>query len=196
MPTDEAFRELLTRARQGDEQALADLVRRYEGRVRLTARVLLGPALRPHLDSVDLTQSVHRTLLVGLRDEKFDFDTPEQLLALLLTVVRRKVARHWRKAQRQQRLDSQSGEIDAVQLLASLAQPQENPAASAQLEDSLRHVLDQMTSLDRRVIELRLLGHSTVEVAEQLGQDARVLRARLSRLRQKLREQGVLGERL
>ena len=194
MPTDEAFRELLTRARQGDEQALADLVRRYEGRVRLTARVLLGPALRPHLDSVDLTQSVHRTLLVGLRDEKFDFDTPEQLLALLLTVVRRKVARHWRKAQRQQRLDSQSGEIDAVQLLASLAQPQENPAASAQLEDSLRHVLDQMTSLDRRVIELRLLGHSTVEVAEQLGQDARVLRARLSRLRQKLREQGVLGE--
>ena len=86
------------------------------------------------------------------------------------------------------------GSGPVVQLLAALAQPQENPAASAQLEDSLRHVLDQMTSLDRRVIELRLLGHSTVEVAEQLGQDARVLRARLSRLRQKLREQGVLGE--
>src|SRR3954463_712959 len=98
------FEALLALARAGDRSALEQLARQYEPKVRLVARVLLGPALRPYLDSVDLVQSVHRSLLLGLRDDKFALANPEQLLALALTIVRRKVARQWRQNQRQRRL--------------------------------------------------------------------------------------------
>src|ERR1051326_9256484 len=98
------FAALLARARGGDRAALEQLTTEYEPKLRLVARVLLGPALRPYLDSVDLVQSVHRSLMLGLRDEKFTPEGPENLLALALTLVRGKVARHWRRLQRQQRL--------------------------------------------------------------------------------------------
>src|SRR5262245_25926969 len=88
---------LLARARSGDGAARDELARPYEPKLRLVARVLLGPALRPYLDSVDLVQSVHKSLLVGLRDQKFAFNSPDDLLALAVTMVRRKVARQWRR---------------------------------------------------------------------------------------------------
>src|SRR5207302_3303979 len=100
------FASVLARARGGDRAALGQLAREYEPKLRLVARVLLGPALRPYLDSVDLVQSVHRSLLLGLRDQKFDISSPENLLGLALTMVRRKVARHWRHLQRQRRLET------------------------------------------------------------------------------------------
>src|SRR5437867_9177692 len=104
------FAALLARARGGDRQALEQLAQQYEFKVRLVARYLLGPALRPYLDSMDLVQSVHRSLLLGLRQDKFDISTPENLMALALTLVRRKAARQWRHLRRQRRLDSGSAE--------------------------------------------------------------------------------------
>src|SRR5689334_16793890 len=89
--TADDFAALLARARRGDREALEQLARQYEPKLRLVARVLLGPALRPYLDSLDLVQSVHKSLLVGLRQDKFAINTPENLLALALTLVRRKV---------------------------------------------------------------------------------------------------------
>src|SRR5262245_56113014 len=65
------FADLLGRARQGDKDALTELTRRYEPEVRIVARVLLGPALQPHLDSLDLVQSVHRTLMLGIREDRY-----------------------------------------------------------------------------------------------------------------------------
>ncbi|MGE3809857.1 MAG: ECF-type sigma factor, partial [Gemmataceae bacterium] len=100
--TPDELENLLARVRAGDTAALGELVQQYEPRVRLAARMLLGPALRAHLDSIDITQSVHRTLLLGMRQEQFSFQTPQQLMALILTIVRRKEARQWRRLQRQQ----------------------------------------------------------------------------------------------
>src|SRR5215207_8494949 len=100
---DEAFDDLLARARLGDSAAMSALAKRYEPEVLAVARVRLGPALRPYLDTFDLVQSVHRSLIVGLRNNKFAFSGPEQLVALAVTIVRRKAARQWQRAQRQVR---------------------------------------------------------------------------------------------
>jgi RNA polymerase sigma factor (sigma-70 family) len=181
------FQRLIARVRQGEDTAMAELVAQYEPRVRAAARVLLGPALRPHLDSLDLAQSVHRTLFLGLRQDKFELSDPQQLVALLLTVVRRKVAHEWRRAQRQQRL-SQADQLPAD----DAGEPTAEEAAV--VNEAIARVLDSLEGVDRRMIELRLAGLRTSEVARQLGLDARVLRARLSRLRQRLRDEGVLSE--
>src|SRR5262245_54674242 len=100
--TSSEFVALLEKARQGDRDCLTELARKYEPEVRIVARVLLGPALRPYVDSLDLVQSVHRSLLLGLRDAKFQIVSPEQLVGLAVTMVRRKVARKWRQNRRQE----------------------------------------------------------------------------------------------
>src|SRR5262249_50078372 len=150
--------------------ALLDLAQQYEFKVRLVARYLLGPALRPYLDSMDLVQSVHRSLLLGLRQDKFDISTPEKLMALALTLVRRKAARQWRRLQRQRRLESASSEKSNLpQLLTSLSCPQPDPAGTAQFHDQVEHLCRNLDEAERRLLELRLQGHNAAEIAAQLG---------------------------
>jgi RNA polymerase sigma-70 factor (ECF subfamily) len=193
-PTDD-FVELLARARRQDAAAMAELVRRYESKIRLVARVLLGPALRPYFDSLDLVQSVHRSLMLGMRHDKYNLTSPEQLLALTTTLLRRKVARKWRHMRRQQRLEPGSAETGNVPaLLTSLCSSAEDPALAAQFQDGVRHLWDNLNASEQRLIELRLQGYSTGEIAADLGLTGVALRVRMTRLRQRLRDSGVLDD--
>jgi RNA polymerase sigma-70 factor (ECF subfamily) len=189
------FADLLNQARQGDRAAWERLAQQYEPKIRLVARVLLGPALRPYLDSVDLVQSVHRSLMVGLRTEKFDISSPDKLMALAVTLVRRKVARHWRHLQRQQRLNQgpqDSGNLP--HLLSSLSSPRSDPAQAVQLNDSIQHLCNTLEDSERRMLDLRLQGYTPAEIAANLGIHPIALRVRMSRLRQRLQAEGVLTE--
>jgi RNA polymerase sigma-70 factor (ECF subfamily) len=192
---DDRFAQLLARVRAGDEQAVGELVAQFEGIVRRRARRLLGPALRVHLDSVDVAQSVNRTLLIGLRRAAFAVSTPDELTRLALTLVRRNVARHWRKRKREAECrHPNNSAISAV--TQTTAQTGATIAASdpLQLEELAGHVLDHLQGLDRQLVELRLQGYTTAEAARKLGVSAGLLRSRLSRLRKRLWEQGLSPE--
>src|SRR5262245_16759007 len=192
---DDEFAALLTRARQGDQAALADIARRYEPQLRLVAHVLLGPALRPYLDTLDLVQSVHKSLLLGLRHDKFDVSTPENLVALALTMVRRKAARHWRHLQRQQRLEGRpSPDRDAAHPLTTLPSPEPDPTLRAEQNDLLAYAYRYLDQWEQHIVGLRLQGYSQVEIARQLGVDPDVFRSYWSRASQRLRASGVLKE--
>jgi RNA polymerase sigma factor (sigma-70 family) len=184
----EEFAALLARARQGDRDALGELVRQYEPELRVAVRVHLGPALRPYLDSMDVVQSVHHSLMRGIKQNKFDFATIKELLALAGTLVRRKIARHWGRMRRQQRGD---GSCDVEQLLFDLTSTEEDPALAAQHRDQISHVCRHLDATDRRLIELKLLLFSTAQAARIMGVREDSLRVRLQRLRQKLREHGI-----
>src|SRR5262245_46280357 len=162
----------MARAAAGDVAAQDELVRQYEPKVRLVARVLLGPALRPYLESADLTQSVHKSIIVGLTEKKFDIADPDQLIGLALTVLRRKAAKHWRHLQRQQRLSgdkSARSTDDIANVLTSLSSGGEDPAEQAQFRDQLRHICDELDETERRVIDLRLEGYMLSEIADLIG---------------------------
>ena len=197
MPAEIDFQELLDRARAGNAEAMAQIARHYEDEVRIVARVRLGKILQAHLDSVDLVQSVHKSLMIGLRNDRFDISTPEKLIALAITIVRRKVARHWRKLKRQQRLSGEgsTGE-NLADLLLNLSQHDGNPAAEASLRDITAHALNGLSEDELSFVQYKLDGYSTAEIARHLGLDADVLRVRLSRLRKRLREQGILNDLL
>ena len=191
----EDFAALLARARHQDQDALAALVQSYESKVRLVARVLLGPALRPYLDSVDLVQSVHRSLMLGLRQDKFDISSPEKLMALALTLVRRKAARKWRHLKRQQRLNGPPGDSSNLSdLLLSLHSTEADPARTAQFNDAVTHLCDNLDATEQRMMQLHVEGQSTSEIAAELGINPIALRVRLTRLRQRLRTGGVFSD--
>jgi len=188
----DALTSLETRVRLGDEEALAELLRRYEPEVRRVARYLLGRLMRPGLDSVDLVQSVYVTLLEGLRDKRFSLSNSQQFLGLANKIVRGKVARHWRKVQHQFPLDAEALETGVGS--GATASREADPAAQVEHTDALEHLFGFLNEAERQVVELRLLGCSTAEVARRLGLDPDVLRVRLSRLRRRLREEKALFE--
>ena len=189
------FESLISAAQSGDASATAELVRLYEPEVRMVARVRLGQALRPYLDSVDLVQSVHRSVMVGLRDARFDIASPEKLIALALTIVRRKVARHWRRVQRQQRLSRMTSESTRLpDLFTSLCSTEPDPGAEAARHEQIERLFRQLKDSERNLVQLRLEGYSTAEAARQLGLDPDVARVQLNRLRHRLRQAGTAVE--
>jgi RNA polymerase sigma factor (sigma-70 family) len=188
------FAELLAQAGRGDRDAMIEVARQYESEIRVMARVLLGPALRPYLDSMDLVQSVHRSLMVHLRAGQLDVTRPDRLLALALTMIRRKVARQWRRHRRQHRLDGTLASEPLPKTLTKLCSPDDDPERTVQIQDTVQRLCDSLQPMDRQIMELRLQGFSTPEVAHRLNLDADGLRVRLSRLRHRLRSEGVLDE--
>jgi RNA polymerase sigma-70 factor (ECF subfamily) len=179
------FAELIAKAREGDEAALMQLAEQYEPQIRRVAHRRLGLALRSCLDTMDLVQSVHRSLMLGLKQNKFAITSPKDLVALAVTMITRKVSRQWEKVKRE-------GEFLELQRLIMRRDPCTNdPARATEVADQLQTVLRKLDDLDRRLLQLYLQEHSTVEAARILGQDADVLRVRRSRVFKKLRECGV-----
>ena len=174
--------------------AIESLVEQYEPEVRTVVRLRLGQALRPYLDSVDVMQSVHKSLMIGLQKGRFDISSPQKLVALAMTMVRRKVARHWRKMRRQQRIRQSDSAGSLPDLIASLSSPETDPAVSAQTQNEMEKLFDSLSQREQQVIELKLDGFTTAEIARELDLDADVLRVQLSRLRKRLRDKGVLGD--
>ncbi len=191
------FDTLLRAAQGGSESAMERLVRLYEPEVRIVARVTLGQALRPYLDTMDVVQTVHRSMLVGLRGGRFDISSPEKLVALALTIMRRKVARHWRRAQRQQRPSQMLGDQSRLQdHFVSLCSSEPNPAAEAARREQVERLFARLTEQQQNLIRLRFEGHSTAEAARRLGLNPDVARVQLNRLRQRLRQLGTAAELL
>ncbi len=187
------FDALILAAKSGDKSALSRLVEEFEPEIRLIARRRLGKELRPFLDSVDLVQSVHRSLLVGLRGDRFDLSTPASLLALSATIIQRKVAKQWRKLQRQKRMETEDPR-SITEVLLSLQADVEDSTKQSQIRDAVERILSELDPVERKLIEMRLLGYTTAEVAQALELDSDVLRVRLSRLRKRLKDRGLLND--
>ena len=192
------FDLLLIAARSGDSEALEKLVAQYEPELRIVARMRLGAALRPHLDSIDLVQSVHRSLLVGLRADRFDISSPEKLIALALTIVRRKVAKHWRHLKRQQRLSGVDDGCsdDLLDTLLALQSSEPTVSESSGIREHLQRLMLELDPIEKQLIAMRIDGFSTIDVARALDLDPDVLRVKLSRVRKRLREKGFEDELL
>jgi RNA polymerase sigma-70 factor (ECF subfamily) len=188
------FDTLVTRARDGDSNAMTELVRRYEPEVRTVARLRLGPALRPHLDTMDLVQSVHRSLLIGLRDKRFAFNGPQDLIALAVTMVRRKAARHWQRLQRQVRPDGGDSNANLPAMLMELAAPDPEPGRTVAIKDTVEQLCRSLDALEVQLIEMGMQGYKTAEIARRLNLNADVLRVKLSRLRIRLRSNGIAAD--
>ena len=189
------FTELLRLANAGDSAAQCQLCEQYEQQVRIVARVLLGAQLRPYLDSIDLLQSVHRSLLAGIRDQRIDISTPEKLVGLACTMVRRKIARKWRVHRKQIRLEhAGTGEAFLFSTLSSLSNQEQPPDKQAEFNNSLAHLCNSLSEIERTMLQRRLEGYTTGEVAQELGMQPVAIRVRWTRQRQRLEETGVCAD--
>ena len=197
MNATDSFKQLIARSRDGDEQAIEALVEQYEPAIRRIARRALGTSLRPYLDSLDLTQSVHAAIFDGLHTGKLDFSVPQQLVAFAATMIRNRTIDRWRHHRRQDRpshapYDESSDEL--LERLTALRSISESPADEVAAKDFSEQLLASLDEIDRRLLELKLDGHSTKDASEILGVEAGMLRVRLMRLRKRLRDSKFLSD--
>lgn len=195
------FESLLRRVRSGDATAIEMLVEQYRRAVLRAVRARLGRPMRNLLDSMDIVQSVHRSLLIGLRQDKFQFQSPDQLIALAALMVRRKVARHWRRLKhapgQSSAVSDRSGSSTKSAVLSisvdQVAAGDPSPSMVLASQELLATLLSKVNEFDQQLVHLKLAGQSTSETARQLGRDPAFVRMRWSRLRQTLRESGCLS---
>jgi RNA polymerase sigma-70 factor (ECF subfamily) len=180
MAEETGFPELIQRVRAGDEQAAAELVRRYEPAIRVAVRVrLTDPGLRRFLDSMDVCQSVLANFFVRAANGQFELDKPEQLLHLLVTMARNKVTNHAlrQQAARRDQRRIQKGGLDESALAAAGPTPSQLVANQELLHEFRKRLSDE----ERLLADQRALGRSWADIAAEHGESADALRMQLTR---------------
>ncbi len=179
-------RDLLGRARDGDRDARLELVRLLADEQRLHSslqaivrRLMPGhhPARRI-VDSRDVMQSALKTALDQL--PRFRGADEASLFGWLRAIVRTKVQRALRKVERERESD-----VTAVP-----ADVDPDRVVTDDLVEALRHAIQDLPIDQRLVVELRLRGLNSSQIAGELGLKPATVRKR------EQRAVGVLRERL
>lgn len=175
------FAELLQRVRTGDQVAAAELVRHYEPLIRREVRLRLeDQRLRRALDSLDICQSVLASFFVRTAVGEYDLQEPQQLIRLLVTMTRHKVASAARRQYRQKR-DSRRLQTDDSQALAGVAGEELTPSEIIVGEELLQRARSLFRGEEAQIAELRGQGQSWDEIAQQLGGTAQARRVQFAR---------------
>jgi RNA polymerase sigma-70 factor (ECF subfamily) len=180
MADEHIFGEFMQRVRAGDEQAAAELVRRYESAVRVEVRMRMADArLRRILDSMDIYQSVMASFFIRAAAGQYELDRPEQLVRLLVTIARNKVAFQARRQQAQRRDQRRNVEIDLPGREPAGAEP--SPSRVLSGRELLAELRRRLKPEELRVAELRAEGQAWDEIAAALGGTAQARRRQLAR---------------
>jgi len=180
MSPERPFHVLVQQVRAGDQASAAELVRRYEPAIRRAVHVRLSDdRLRRLLDSMDVCQSVLASFFVRAALGQYELDTPEQLLRLLTTMARNKLAGQARRQRAKQR--------DARRIEAAGADegefidPGTSPSEQALRKDLVEEVRRRLPPEVRGLQDLRDQGLEWADIAARVGDSPEALRKRLAR---------------
>jgi RNA polymerase sigma-70 factor (ECF subfamily) len=180
MAGDPQFAEFVQRIRAGDGEAARELVQRYEPVIRMEVRMRLrDPRLNRLFDSMDVCQSVFLSFFVRANSGEYDLDEPGNLIRVLVSMARNKLASQARR-HRQLRRDvgrmSPDGHAD-INAVARGPSPYQF-AAGQELVQRLR---EKLTDEERRLADGRAQGKSWEEIAAEVGSNAKACCKRLAR---------------
>ena len=195
--TPQAAEELFQRARNGDRNALGDLLEQFRDMLRGTAQQELSPRLKVRVDASDVVQA---TFLEVARDiDAFRGEELAQFVAWLQQILKNNILQsvemhklaQKRSIDRERRLDGliKSGFACRNQFTAN----QSTPSQRIQREEHARRLLAAIESLplyQKDVTRMRFLeGMSLEEIAEALTRSKTAVAGLLKRGMRKLRQE-------
>src|SRR5262249_13908762 len=150
-----------------------------EPAIRRAARIrILDPRLTSLLDSSDIMQSVFASFFVRAASGQYELERPQQALALLVSMSRKKLANYARKQAASRRDYRRTRPMGKT---APAAKTEVDPAqqvASAELVAEFRKRL----SADEKVVaDLRADGEPWDAIAAAQGESAEAIRKKLER---------------
>ena len=182
-PSDEI--DLVRRLREGSDTAAREVFDRYVARLLGLAKRRIGARMNSRVDPEDVVQSVFRTFFSRMQDDQFQINAEDDLFKLLVQITVHKTLRqiaHHKAAKRDPRQEAGQGS-DAHEMLMQAIGTEPTPETVVTFMDHLEHFLWQLPEQDRQILEMRLQGFSTEEIADKLGTYDRKIRRVLERIR-------------
>ncbi len=184
---DPSFEDLLRRIRAGEAEAATELVHRFEPVIRVEVRRRLNdPYLNRVLDSGDVCQSVLASFFVRAAAGQYELDSSDDLLKLLLSMARKKVASQARR-QRTQSRDSRRvvGGSEALDAL----EDGPSPATLVASKELFEKCCALLSPEEHQLVELRAAGHTWPQIADAVGGQAQARRRQLERALDRVSQQ-------
>lgn len=182
----------------GREEAAADIVSEYTAALVSVARRAISPKLARRIDPEDVVQSAYRSFFVRMGRGEYELGNGEELWKLLLTITLNKVRKQgkFHRAKKrdvsvEQSAGASSLAVPAAELARSTEPSQEDAAI---LVEEVVALLGTLRDDDRAMIELRLQGYNSVEIAKETGRAERTVRRVIERVERRLREKGQASD--
>lgn len=184
MDEDGNFRDLMRRVREGSEEAAWTLVEQYGEMIRRAVRRALNQRLRSKFDSSDFVQLVWSSFF-RIRCEPGHFESPEELVAFLVTVARNKVGMEVRR-----RLQTEKYNLNREHVLrgsqpsgwSDIPDRQPPPLDVVVAREQWNSILQDQPEHYRKIVELRLQGYTNQDIADTLRLAESTVRRFLKRL--------------
>ena len=188
---DSSFRAMMEDLLAGNEEAAAQIVEQHTAALVAVARRQIGAKLGRRVDPEDIVQSVYRSFFVRVKRGEFELGNGADLWKLLVTITLNKVRRQakFHRAGRRSMFQEQSldGGKSTEFPIDNLAQSEEpHPEEAAALVDEVQTFLATLSTRDRPILELRLQGYNSVEIARKTGRAERSVRRVLQQIRKRL----------
>jgi RNA polymerase sigma factor (sigma-70 family) len=191
---DGSFTGFIRRLRAGDERAVRELLERYGPAIRRAVRVRLrDPRLQRIVESVDICQSVFASFFLRTALGQYHIESPDQLLRLLATIARNKLAY---QARRERASCRDQGRVNMGVLIEDCAGHEPSPSRRLEARELLEEARSRLADDERCLFERRAQGASWAEIAAELGGNPDALRVRLARGVARVGKQLGLGEEI
>lgn len=189
---DQAFGDLVGRAKRGDEAAIQELLDHFEADVRLMVRVRLPRALRSQFDSMDFVQAIWTSFFRdAAAEDQSRFENSGHFRAYLAGVARNKVLAEYRRRTKTHKYDLSREEplyIRRGDRDQPLELPGHDPSPSkyAQADEAWLRLVQGRTEVEVRVVALRREGQTFEQIAQETGIGERTARRIIQELRERL----------
>ncbi len=167
---DDDFRELMRRIQEGSEDAAWELVEQYGEAIRRAVRRALNKRLRSKFDSLDFVQLVWSSFFRA-RDKLDRFNRREELAAFLVTMARNKVGMEVRRLLSTEKYNlNRERSLDELDVSAETVVPGRAPPPIevAIAREQWNRLLQDQPKHYGQIIQLRLQGHTHLEIADSL----------------------------
>jgi RNA polymerase sigma factor (sigma-70 family) len=185
------FRRLMEQLRGGCAEAAQQLYNRYSRLIRMVVRSRLNERLRGRFDSLDFVQDVWTSFFLPNLD-RYDFDSPEALVAYLVRMTENKVIdEHRRHETETHNLNREVRATHAIEGRTGgevtgpddLSSPRDaTPSQEASARECWELMKNGLNPRDRRILSLLLQGYSHRDIADMLGIDRKNISRLLDRL--------------
>jgi RNA polymerase sigma-70 factor (ECF subfamily) len=184
--TEDRFPDVVRGLREGDPEVLARFFARYGPAIERVAARRLSPGLRRRIGPESIAQSVCRTFLRRAQGGEFEIPDADSLWGLLSAIALTKVQEQVRFHRREKRAVDREVLLDEG---ATERTPGPTHEEEALFADEFEHLVAGMSEEERRIVDLRLMDRTQVEIAEELGVSERTVRRIMTRLEARLLEE-------
>lgn len=189
--SDLTSRELLLRFQAGEDAAAGEVFDRYVAKLLKLTRRRISPKLARRIDPDDVVQSAYRSFFVHARDGDYVVRRAGDLWRLLVAITFNKLygqveihTAQRRDIKREQTHDTTDSESDFP-----LTDVEPSPAEAAEISEQLRVFMEQLSQIERTILERRLAGSTIEQIADDVDRSQRTVRRLLQNIREQLSRQ-------